>query len=115
MKNQDQQQKDWIDKTNKTLDRPWHHWRRERIIRRWEEETAKQHKEIMKLAIKTREHAIEALLQFEALYVLEDSNGERYTQQRLRNMPHEQLTKLLRFYLEELRKDLGLTGEEKRT
>lgn len=86
----------------------------EKAVALWEKSMVAQEEEVRKKIAETRENAEKCLMMFEKVYVLEDEQGKPYTEQRIQRMTHAELLKLLDFYLNELRKDVGMDEKDEK-
>lgn len=107
----DQQQNEETNKTiskwEKSLGRFWNKGKKEKLIKNWTKQLIAQEKKLIEKAEKTKKDAIIGIMMFNAMYVLEDKAGKPYTEQRLQAMHHEKILELLKYYIRELKKDVG--------
>lgn len=82
--------------------------KRERyLINQWRDSIIAQEQELLSVANEDKMKAVQAILMFNAVYVLEDENGMAYTEERMAEMSHQEVLDVLENYLEEMKKDVG--------
>ena len=80
-----------------------------RLLEKWKKVIIKKEEKLLRQAEESKAKAIETIMMFNTVFVVEDEDGNEYTDEQLRRLTHEELIELIEYYLSELKKDVGST------